>query len=58
VLFCRFVVAKKVMGDDDVRFLYSSHKEELEKLKSMCLEDRKRSSMTYFAVSVHSREED
>ena len=53
-----FFVVKKLVPDDDVRSLYSSHKEELERLKSMCSEDGKKSSVKYFGVSAQTREVD
>jgi hypothetical protein len=58
VLFLRLVVVKKLVPDDDLRLLYSNHKDGVERLKSMCLEDRKKSSMTYFTVSARAKEVD
>ncbi len=54
VLLYRFVLIKKLVSDDYVRSLYSSHKDEIERLKSMCLEDQKKSGIGFFAVSAHS----
>ena len=54
--FARFVLVKKLISDDDLRLLFSNHREEIEALKSMCLEDRKKSDLTWFAVSARTSE--
>lgn len=58
--FLRFFLVKKLMPDENVRLLYSNHKKEIERLKTMCLEDRIKSSPTYshFGISAKTREAD
>jgi hypothetical protein len=47
-----FFLTKKLVSDEYVLSLYSSHKAEIERLRDMCLEDRKKSPLRYFGVSA------
>lgn len=54
LLAVHFFLVKKLVPDEYVRFLYVNHKDEVEKLKTMCLEDKIKagSTFSYFAISV------
>jgi hypothetical protein len=55
LLFARFIVVKELISDENLRTLYANHREELETLKRMCIEDERRSNLRFFSVSARSR---
>lgn len=56
VFLFHFFLVKKLMSDDDIRLVYANHKDQFERLKSMCLEDKGKTSLPFFALSAKTRE--
>ena len=54
----RFFVGGKLVSDEDIRTLYTSHTQEVERLRNMYLEDRQKSNSRFFSVSANTSESD